>query len=92
MADAVHRCRSRSARLLRAGEPFVYAYYDGVDKVAHERGFGPYYDAELRAADRLVGDLAAACRRARCWSSPPTTGRCEVGDASLATRAGGARP
>lgn len=44
-------------RLLRAGEPLVYAYYDGIDKVAHDRGFGPYYDAELVAADRLVADL-----------------------------------
>ena len=47
------------ARLLRQGERFVYAYYDGVDKVAHERGFGPFFDAEVRAADRLVGDVAA---------------------------------
>ena len=44
-------------RLLRDGAPFVYAYYGGVDKIAHERGFGPYYDAELREADRLVGDV-----------------------------------
>jgi hypothetical protein len=43
--------------LLRAGERFVYAYYDGIDKIAHERGFGPYYDAELRTVDRLVGDV-----------------------------------
>jgi hypothetical protein len=42
---------------LLAGERFVYAYYGGVDKIAHERGFGDYYDAELRAADRLVGDV-----------------------------------
>lgn len=46
-------------RLLAAGEPFVYAYYDGVDKVAHDRGFGEHYDAELTFVDRLVGDLAA---------------------------------
>ena len=26
--------------LLDAGESVVYAYYDGIDKVAHERGFG----------------------------------------------------
>lgn len=45
------------AELLAAGERFVYAYYGGVDKIAHERGFGPYYDAELREADRLVGDI-----------------------------------
>lgn len=45
------------AEQLAAGERFVYAYYAGVDKIAHERGFGPYYDAELRAADRLVADM-----------------------------------
>ncbi len=43
--------------LLRRGERFVYAYYGLVDKIAHERGFGPYYDAELRTADRLVADV-----------------------------------
>ncbi len=42
------------ARLLRAGEPFVYAYYDGVDKVAHEYGLGEHYDAELIAIDWMV--------------------------------------
>jgi hypothetical protein len=46
-------------RLLAAGEPFVYAYYDGIDKTAHEFGLGEHYDAELVAADRLVGDLTA---------------------------------
>jgi hypothetical protein len=45
-------------RLLRAGEAFVYAYYDGVDKVAHGTGLGDHYDAELRAVDRLVADVA----------------------------------
>lgn len=43
--------------LLEAGERLVYAYYDGVDKIAHERGFGAFYDAELVAADRLVADI-----------------------------------
>jgi hypothetical protein len=42
---------------LDAGENFVYAYYDGVDKIAHERGFGPYYEAELRYADNLVAEV-----------------------------------
>lgn len=42
---------------LRAGERFVYAYYGGVDKIAHERGFGDFYDAEVHTADRLVADL-----------------------------------
>ena len=44
-------------RLLADGEPFVYAYYDGIDKVAHEYGIGSAYDDEVRAADRLVADL-----------------------------------
>ncbi len=39
------------------GEPFVYAYYDGIDRIAHVYGFDPHYDAELVAVDRLVGDL-----------------------------------
>jgi hypothetical protein len=45
--------------LLAAGERFVYAYYEGVDKVAHIHGFGDHYDAEVVAADRLVADLRA---------------------------------
>jgi len=47
-------------RQLEAGESFVYAYYDGVDKVAHDTGLGANYDAELRTVDRLVEDLLAA--------------------------------
>ena len=29
----------------------MYCYYNGIDKIAHERGFGPFYDAELRFSD-----------------------------------------
>jgi arylsulfatase A-like enzyme len=43
------------------GAPFVYAYYPGVDEVAHAYGLdGPYYPAELAAADRLVGAVRDA--------------------------------
>jgi predicted AlkP superfamily pyrophosphatase or phosphodiesterase len=45
------------SRLTRSSEPFVYAYYDGVDKVSHEYGLGAHYDAEVAAVDRLVGDV-----------------------------------
>jgi hypothetical protein len=48
------------AELLADGEPMVYAYYDGVDKVAHEYGLNGAYDAELAFADRLVADVLAA--------------------------------
>lgn len=48
------------SQLTKAGEPFVYAYYDGVDKVSHEYGLGAHFDAELAAADRLVADVLDA--------------------------------
>jgi Type I phosphodiesterase / nucleotide pyrophosphatase len=43
--------------LLDQGEPLIYAYYDGLDKVAHASGLGDLYEAELVAVDRLVADL-----------------------------------
>jgi predicted AlkP superfamily pyrophosphatase or phosphodiesterase len=43
--------------LVAAGAPFVYAYYEGIDKVAHAQGLGEHYDDELRAVDRLVADV-----------------------------------
>ncbi len=46
--------------VLRRGARFVYAYYDGVDKVAHEYGLDRRYEAEVAFADRLIGDIMAA--------------------------------
>lgn len=46
---------------VRGGAAFTYAYYDGIDKVAHEFGLGPpFFTAELRATDRLVAEVSAA--------------------------------
>ncbi|HQF94625.1 MAG TPA: alkaline phosphatase family protein [Microthrixaceae bacterium] len=42
------------ARLARAGEPFIYVYYDGIDKVAHEYGLGEHYEAELVAVEWMI--------------------------------------
>jgi hypothetical protein len=42
---------------IAANEPFIYAYYDGIDKVAHRYGLSDFYRLELQAADRLVSDL-----------------------------------
>lgn len=50
-------------RLLAAGESFIYAYYEGLDTVAHEHAFGEHYDAELRACDRLMADLLTVLPR-----------------------------
>lgn len=49
----------RTVQLVLAGEPFVYVYYDGIDKVAHEFGLADEYLAEVAFADRLVADLLA---------------------------------
>jgi hypothetical protein len=48
-------------RVSRGDERFVYAYYAGIDEVAHGYGLrDAYYPAELVAADRLVGDVLGA--------------------------------
>lgn len=44
-------------RALAAGEPLVYAYYDGLDKTAHVTGLGEHYDAELAAVDGLAAGI-----------------------------------
>ncbi len=67
-------------RLLRAGEPFVYAYYDGIDKVAHEYGLGEHYDAEVVAADRLVADVLAVLPPGAAVVVTADHGQVEVGD------------
>jgi arylsulfatase A-like enzyme len=47
--------------LARGSDPFVYAYYPGIDEVAHAYGLRDgFYAAELAAADRLVGEVLAA--------------------------------
>jgi hypothetical protein len=68
------------AALLRDGERFVYAYYDGVDKVAHEFGFGPTYDAEVVAADRLVADVISVLPRGAALLVVSDHGQVDVGD------------
>ncbi|MCC5953708.1 MAG: alkaline phosphatase family protein [Acidimicrobiia bacterium] len=48
---------AETARLAAGNEPFIYAYYDGLDKVAHEYGLGAHYTAELRSIDDFVAGL-----------------------------------
>jgi len=69
--------------LLVAGEPFVYAYYPGVDTVAHHLGLGGAYEAELVAADRLVGDVLAALPAGAALVVVSDHGQLDVGDAAL---------
>ena len=47
-------------RLIADGASLVYAYYPGVDEVAHRYGLEDgFFDAEVRFADRLVGELVS---------------------------------
>ncbi len=50
--------RTHVAAALAEGSRVVYAYYDGVDKVAHAHGLsGDAFTAELADTDRLVAEL-----------------------------------
>ncbi len=51
---------SQSVQLMGQGEEFIYCYYDGIDKVSHEYGFGKEFDAEVAFTDNFVGLLAEA--------------------------------
>ncbi len=53
----------RIRQALAAGESFVYAYYDGIDKTAHIFGFDEFYEAELRACDNLVAEIMMSLPR-----------------------------
>lgn len=75
-------------RLLDAGERFVYAYYDGVDKVAHDKGFGPYYESELAGVDRLVGDLCAVLPPGAALVVTADHGQVQVDESAIALDAG----
>ncbi len=65
---------------LANGERFVYVYYGGVDKIAHERGFGEFYEAELRAADRLVADIMSVLPAGAALLVTADHGQVEVGE------------
>lgn len=68
------------AQLLEAGEPFIHAYYDGLDKVSHEYGLDRHFDAELRSVDFLVGHLAAALPDGAVLVVTSDHGQVDVGD------------
>lgn len=68
------------ARLVRDGEPFVYAYYDGIDKVAHEYGIGEHYNAELVSVDFMVSYLLSVLPPGAALVITSDHGQIEVGD------------
>ena len=64
----------------RQHEPFVYAYYDSLDSVAHEYGLGEHYDAELAAIDDLVARMLDALPSGTALVVTADHGQVEVGD------------
>lgn len=67
-------------RLLRDSEPFVYAYYDGLDKVAHEYGLGEHYDAELAWIDEVVDRILSRLPAGAALVVIADHGQVETGD------------
>lgn len=65
---------------LRRNEPFVYAYYDGIDKIAHEFGLGMHYDAELSFVDRLVAEILSLLPAGAVLLVTSDHGQVDVGD------------
>jgi hypothetical protein len=66
--------------LARAGEPFIYAYYDGIDKVAHEYGLAEHFDAELASVDALVDQLVSELPPGATLVVTADHGQVDVGD------------
>lgn len=67
-------------QLARAGEPFTYAYYEGLDKVSHEYGLGAQYDEELRWIDHLVAALLGSLPAGTALVVTADHGQVETGD------------
>lgn len=70
-------------RLLGESEPFVYGYYDGLDKVAHEYGLGGHYSAELNFVDRVVEYLISRLPRGATLLVTADHGQVDVGNAVI---------
>lgn len=75
-AVLVERCRG----LVAAGERFVYAYYPGIDAVAHEFGLhNPFLTSELVFADGLVARLVDALPADACVLVTADHGQVHIG-------------
>lgn len=68
-------------RLLHESEPFIYGYYDGLDKVAHEYGLGSHFTAELGFVDRVVDYLVSRLPPGAVLLVTADHGQVEVGKA-----------
>jgi len=65
--------------LLSEGDAFVYAYYEGVDKIAHATGLGELYGAELSFVDSLVSQLLSVLPEGAALGVTADHGQVDVG-------------
>ena len=68
--------------LAAGGAPFVYAYYEGIDKVAHAGAWASTTTTSCAPWTGWWATCSRCCRRAPCWWSRPTTGRSTSADRS----------
>ena len=66
--------------LARSGEPFIYAYYEGLDKVSHEYGLDDHYDEELAWIDHLIATLLERLPAGTVLVVTADHGQVETGD------------
>ena len=69
---------------LNAGSKFVYAYYDGLDKVGHIHGINEFYDSEICYINDLIGRTVSALPEGAALIVTADHGMVDVGD-SLVT-------
>ena len=65
---------------VKSGSPFVYAYYDGLDKVAHVHGMQRHYLDELKFVDALVERIIEELPEDAALLVTADHGMVEVGD------------
>lgn len=65
-------------QLISEGERFIYVYYDGIDKAAHEHGLGDFYKAELEFVDSFVAKLINCMPNNSCLIITSDHGQVEI--------------
>ena len=64
-------------------EPFIYAYWDGIDRIAHEFGFTDQYFSELKKCDLMIDELLKRLPPNVALVVTSDHGQVEVGDRML---------
>lgn len=72
------------SRALGEGAPFVYAYYDGIDKIAHITGLTDLYAAELAVVDAMVAKIVAELPSGAALVVTADHGQVQVGENMVA--------